>query len=128
DEMLPGGLTQDDSREIISLIIQQGLVDFVNLDISVEPQQGPFMVAPSFLPPHHMASFIAEVSKAVEKPVRVLGCPGRLTSVAHADQMIADGTMEMVGAVRELIAEPELVKNALEGRADRNRTCTACNF
>ena len=34
----------------------------------------------------------------------------------------------MVGAARALIAEPELVKNAYEGREERSRICIACNW
>jgi 2,4-dienoyl-CoA reductase-like NADH-dependent reductase (Old Yellow Enzyme family)/thioredoxin reductase len=127
DEMLPGGLTQEDTRDILSRIVAMGLVDFVNLDISVEPQQGPFMVASQFLAPHHMQSFIDGVGPAASDTV-VMGTPGRLTTVADADRFIAAGIVDMVGAVRELIAEPELVNNAREGRDDRSRTCTACNF
>ena len=53
---------------------------------------------------------------------------GRLTSLSQAENLLAAGTVDMIGAVREFIAEPELIKNALEGREDRSRTCTACNF
>ena len=34
----------------------------------------------------------------------------------------------MVGAARGLIAEPDLVRNAFEGREERSRTCIACNW
>jgi len=42
--------------------------------------------------------------------------------------MIADGVADLVGAARGLIAEPELVRHALEGREEESRTCIACNW
>lgn len=128
DEMLPGGLTQEDSKEIVARLVQAGTLDFINLDISVEPQQTPFMTTPAFLPPLHMTSFIANVGQPARGKVVVMGTPGRLTSLADAEGILQEKAMDMVGAVRALIAEPDLVKNAREGREALNRVCTACNY
>ena len=129
DEMLPGGLTQADAREVVGTVCDRGLVDFVNLDVSVEPQQQPLLVAPQMVEPLHMARFIRAVAPAARRAgVVVMGCPGRVSRLQQAEDAIAAGDMDMVGAVRALIAEPELLKNALEGRDDRSRPCVASNF
>jgi 2,4-dienoyl-CoA reductase-like NADH-dependent reductase (Old Yellow Enzyme family)/pyruvate/2-oxoglutarate dehydrogenase complex dihydrolipoamide dehydrogenase (E3) component len=128
EEMLPGGLTQEDGAAVLTKLVESDLIDFADLDIAVEPQQAPLMVASQFMDPLHIVSFVAHVRNAVKGRVVVMAPPGRLTTLAQAEKLIAEGTVDMVGAVREFIAEPELIKNALEGREDRNRTCTACNF
>jgi 2,4-dienoyl-CoA reductase-like NADH-dependent reductase (Old Yellow Enzyme family) len=129
DEMLPGGLTQEDAREVVGAIAERGLLDFVNLDISVEPQQQALLVAPQLVEPLHMAAFIRAVAPAARRSgVVVMGCPGRVSRVQQAEDAIAAGDMDMVGAVRSLIAEPELLRHALEGREERNRPCIASNF
>jgi len=58
----------------------------------------------------------------------VLSVMGRVTSMADAESMIASGLVDMVGATRQLIAEPEFVKNAYYGHEERNRICIACNW
>jgi len=127
DEMLPGGLTQDDAREILARIVELGLIDFADLDIGVEPNQLPLASPPYFIPPHLFESYVGGVRGATGD-VPVISVIGRMTSIADAERIIASGVADMVGAARGLIAEPELVKNAREGREDRSRVCIACNW
>lgn|GEM_PF-3415 len=127
DEMLPKGLDQDDFREILSTLVQRGLIDFADLDIAVEPQQAPLMTAPMFVPPLHISSFVKYVREAA-RPIVVMSALGRVTTLAQAESAIAEGTVDLVGGARALIAEPELVKNSFEGQERRNRTCLACNY
>lgn len=127
DEMLPGGWTQDDAREILARFASAGLIDFADLDIAVEPNQFPLGMPPYFVPRFSNESFVKGVRDALGS-LPVLSALGRVTSVADADRAIADGSADLVGAARGLIAEPELVKNALEGREERSRTCIACNW
>ena len=127
DEMMPGGWDQDDAREILGRLVKLGVVDFVDLDVAVEPHQ--FVLGmPSYLVPKHSnASFVAAVRDAA-RPVPVLSALGRVTSIAEAEEAIAAGTADLVGAARALIAEPELVRQAAEGREEDSRTCIACNW
>lgn len=127
DEMLAGGMDQSDAREVLGILIERGLIDFCDLDVAVEPQQAPLMTAPPYIAPLHITSFIDSVREAA-RSIKVIGVLGRVTNLDQADRAIALGTVDMVGSARGLIAEPELVKNAREGREDRNRTCLACNW
>lgn len=127
DEMLPNGMTGDDSREILSILVDRGLIDFVDLDVAVEPNQFPLGMPPYLLAPNLYESFVAEMRGAVGD-VPILSVIGRMTSMAEADRIIASGVADMIGAARGLIAEPELVKQAREGREDESRQCIACNW
>jgi 2,4-dienoyl-CoA reductase-like NADH-dependent reductase (Old Yellow Enzyme family) len=127
DEMLPGALTQDDTREILDRLIDLRLIDYVDLDIAVEPQQAPFMTTPVTFDPLFYVPFAANVGAIAKGRVVVMACAGRLTSIAQVEQLLADDVADMIGCVRGLIAEPELLRNAIEGHEERSRTCIACN-
>ena len=127
DEMLSGGYEKKDAYGILSEISSSGLIDFVDLDVAVEPDQLHLGMPPVFLAPHVYRPYVEAVRGAAGR-VPVLSVLGRLTSVADGEAAIASGVCDMVGAARALIAEPELVRHAYEGNEDRSRTCIACNM
>jgi 2,4-dienoyl-CoA reductase-like NADH-dependent reductase (Old Yellow Enzyme family) len=127
DEMMPGGYGQEDAREILGRIARAGLIDFVDLDVAVEPNQLGIGMPPVFVEPHVYRPYVEAVRSAIPH-VPVMSVLGRLTSIADGEAAIAAGVCDMVGATRALIAEPELVKNAREDREERSRTCIACNW
>jgi 2,4-dienoyl-CoA reductase-like NADH-dependent reductase (Old Yellow Enzyme family)/NADPH-dependent 2,4-dienoyl-CoA reductase/sulfur reductase-like enzyme len=126
DQLLPGGNTQEDVQEILAHMPGTGLLHFVDLDISVEPRQGNLMTTSFFEPKLHNAERVANV-RAAAGPLVVLATPGRLTNIAEAEMLVARGIVDMAGAVRGLIAEPDLVQHALDGHEERSRTCIAAN-
>jgi 2,4-dienoyl-CoA reductase-like NADH-dependent reductase (Old Yellow Enzyme family) len=126
DELLPAGFTEEGAREIVGLLSSSELLDFVDLDIGVEPQQPELMVTTFFLPKLHNAERVRNVGPAA-KPLLVLSVPGQLTNLQQAERLLSEGICDMVGAVRGLIAEPRLVRNALEGKESESRTCIAAN-
>ena len=128
DELLPGGLTQDDTRWIPRTLVGERLLDFVDLDIAVEPEQVPLMIAPQSVDPLHIVPYAKAVGEEVRGEIVRIGVGGRVTTIAQAETLIADGVFDMVGATRAQLAEPELIKNAMEGHEDKNRTCIATNF
>jgi thioredoxin reductase len=128
DERLPGGLTPDDVQDILVDLVGRGLLDFADMDIAVEPQQAHLMTTPSLVAPLHIRDLVASIRKAVSPQLAVISSLGRVTSIAEAERMLAEGAADMIGAARGLIAEPELVRNAREGREARSRTCLACNY
>jgi 2,4-dienoyl-CoA reductase-like NADH-dependent reductase (Old Yellow Enzyme family)/thioredoxin reductase len=126
DQMLPGGRDLDATRELLEHLVATGLLDFVDLDITVEPEQAHLMTPSYFEPKLHNAERVAAISGAAGS-IPVLATPGRLTNLADAERLLAGGSMQMVGAVRGLIADPELVSKAREGRERDTRVCIAAN-
>jgi thioredoxin reductase len=104
-----------------------GLIDYVDLDVAIEPDQFWLGMPTVFTEPHPYRPFIEAVRGAAGS-AKVLGVLGRLTSVAEGEAALASGVCDVVGAARAFIAEPDLVKNAFEGKEDRSRTCIACNW
>jgi 2,4-dienoyl-CoA reductase-like NADH-dependent reductase (Old Yellow Enzyme family)/thioredoxin reductase len=126
DQLLPGGYDEQGARDVLSHLVPLGLLDFVDLDISVEPEQAHLMSTSYFMPKLHNAERVTSVAPAA-KPLPVLATPGRVTNLAEAERLIAAGTAEMIGIVRGLIAEPEMVRHAQEGREGESRVCIAAN-
>jgi 2,4-dienoyl-CoA reductase-like NADH-dependent reductase (Old Yellow Enzyme family)/thioredoxin reductase len=125
DELLPGGLSAEDLFDIAKALDETGKVDFIDLDIGTM-HTAPLMIASSFVPPLPAEEFIENIRPAITRAV-VLGCPGRMTDPADAERLIAEGKMDMVGAARAYIAEPEFARNAQLGQSHRSRRCIACN-
>ena len=126
DEMLAGGYETKDAYQILKKISEEGAIDFVDLDIAVEPNQFDFGMPPVFVEPHVYRPYVEAVRGAAGK-VPVLSVLGRLTSIADAEAVVSSGLCDMVGAARALMAEPALVKNAFDGREELSRICIACN-
>ncbi|MGH8446041.1 MAG: FAD-dependent oxidoreductase [Solimonas sp.] len=51
----------------------------------------------------------------------------RINDPAVAEQMLSAGQADMVSMARPLLADPDFVKKAAQGRADEINTCIACN-
>ncbi len=125
DELLPGGLGREELSEIARRLDETGLIDFLDLDIGTM-HTAPLMIAPSFAPKLPAEEFIAAVRPAIGRAV-VMGCPGRLVDPGDADRLIAARAMDMVGAARIHIAEPDFARWAEAGRPEKIRPCIACN-
>ncbi|MEI8081531.1 MAG: 2,4-dienoyl-CoA reductase FMN-binding domain-containing protein, partial [Actinomycetes bacterium] len=66
----------------------------------------------------------AKVKGSVSIP---LVTSNRINDPAVAEQVLADGQGDLVSMARPLLADPQFVRKAADGRADRINTCIACN-
>ncbi|ORA10371.1 hypothetical protein BST14_20510 [Mycobacterium arosiense ATCC BAA-1401 = DSM 45069] len=127
DELLSGGYDSKDAYLVLKTVSTSGLIDYVDLDIAVEPNQLHLGMPSVFVEPQVYRPYVEAVRSAAGD-VPVLSVLGRMTSIADAEAALAAGVCDMVGAARALIAEPELVKNAFDGQESRSRVCIACNW
>ena len=127
DEMVSGGLDRSASREIVARLVDMDLLDFVDMDFALEPNQFPLGMPSYFVEGHLYQNSVKAVRSAAGR-VPVLSALGRITSIGDAELAIAEGVCDLVGAARGLMAEPDLVRHALEGREADSRTCLACNI
>ena len=122
EEYIPGGLTPQDVAGIAKAV--EPYFDYVSLHMSsywrfhklIAPMDDPLGVEMSANEP---------IVRAVSKPTIVVG---RIMSLDHASQIVADGKADMVSMVRALIADPELVNKARRGESDRIRPCIGSNM
>jgi 2,4-dienoyl-CoA reductase-like NADH-dependent reductase (Old Yellow Enzyme family) len=129
DELVPdgGGLTQADNREVVRRLVELKLLDFLDLDIAIEPDQM-HLGMPNYLIPKQVYRSYVEGVRQAAGDVPVLSVLGRVTSIAEVEEALAAGVVDLVGATRGLIAEPDLLAQALAGRESDSRTCLACNL
>lgn len=127
DEQVEGGYGVDTAREVVKTICSGGYVDYVDLDVGMEPQQFYHGMPTNFSDKQFYRPWVEQVRSAAGT-VPVLSVLGSITDLADAEAAIAAGVIDMAGAARQLIAEPEFVQNGRHGREERNRTCIACNW
>ncbi len=67
-------------------------------------------------------------TKRLRKEVGIPVCASnRINTPELAEQLIADGTADLVSMARPFLADPDFVNKAASGRADEINTCIACN-
>jgi pyruvate/2-oxoglutarate dehydrogenase complex dihydrolipoamide dehydrogenase (E3) component len=64
------------------------------------------------------------IAKSASVPTMVCG---RFQTLDDADQAIREGVADMVGLIRPMIADENLVVKTLSGRAEEVRPCISCN-
>lgn len=122
-DMAPGGLEPEDVARVAQRLEQKGLVDYVNVSMG-SYYAIHWALGAMFAPRGYMLPTSRPVTAAVSLPTFVTG---RILSVAEADEIIAEGTADVVSMVRANIADPEIVNKAFSGRADTTRPCIGCN-
>ena len=127
DELLPGGYDTGYAREVLGAVCGRGLIDFVDLDVAIEPNQLYLGMPTVFVEEQVYGPYVAAVRDAAGD-VPVLSVLGRLTEMGQAEAAIASGLCDVVGSARQLIAEPRFVSHARAGTEALGRTCIACNW
>ncbi len=118
-----GGVTEHDCAELVKVLADDGLIDYVNLTYGscLRPHK---IMGGMHEPPGYELEAAAPVVDAVDLPAIVTG---RFRTLSEADVLIADGVADMVGLTRAHIADPELVIKSIEGREAGVRPCIAGN-
>lgn len=117
DEFIEGGIDHAEAEAIA----QQLEPDIDFLDVSM----GTYWRFHKFLstlddPLGYELDTSEKITKIVDVPTIVTG---RIMTLDHADHIIASGMADMVSIVRAMIADPELVAKAREGREAEIRPC-----
>jgi 2,4-dienoyl-CoA reductase-like NADH-dependent reductase (Old Yellow Enzyme family) len=123
DEQTHGpGLTSDDCAEVAARYEELGLVDFLNVSVGIG---GIGMVRTNYAP-HCFGVYAAHaVKKAVrDTPVFTVH---RILTPEEAEGIVERHEADGITLVRALIADPEWVAKAREGRDDEIRHCTGIN-
>jgi mycofactocin system FadH/OYE family oxidoreductase 2 len=123
DEMVQGGLTLDDVKEIARRFETAGNLDF--FDLSVATFYNLYLVgATMHTPLGYTIPLAAGIKGVVNLPVF---CTGRINDPVMAERVLADGQADMVGMVRAQICDPAMANKAKEGRLEEIRYCVADN-
>jgi mycofactocin system FadH/OYE family oxidoreductase 2 len=123
DEMIPGGLTLDDAKQVAQRLQTTGHLDYFNLTLATFYNL--YLVGgPMHLPLGYAVPLAAGIKEVSALPVFATG---RINDPALAERVLADGQADMIGVVRGQIADPDFARKAREGRTEEIRYCIACN-
>ena len=127
DELVKGGLHEDDAMEIVRLHVDAGLVDFLNVTVGTSFDHAGL----SFTVPN-MSHPIAPHVDRVKRIRDAFGVPvfhaNRVADLASANRAVKEGCVDMIGMTRAHIADPHLVAKLARGEEHRVRTCVGAGY
>ena len=127
DELTRDGLTAADMAEIARRLASSGLVDFLSIiGGAAHTLTLQALAVPNMASPHGLFVPLAAAIKAAVPGLPVFHA-GRIVDPVHAERILADGSIDLVGMTRALIADPDMPRKALEGRLDEVRPCVGAN-
>ena len=121
-EFVPGGLSVEESIEILKLLVSAGM-DIVQVSAGNDATPE-WICQPMFMDKACLADSAATIKKALRIPVMAVG---RINDPLLADALIRDAKADLVCIGRGLLADPEMPKKAQQGKLDDIRICIACN-
>ena len=102
--------------------LEEAGVSIINTGIGWHEARIPTIV--TSVPRAAFVPLTARLKAAVSVPVVA---SNRINTPEVAEQILADGQADLVSMARPLLADPDFVTKAAEGRSDEIITCIACN-
>ena len=120
-DLIPGGSSWDEVVQLANAVEAAGAT-LINTGIGWHEARVP--TSATSVP----RGAFAWITRKMKGEVRVpLIATNRINTPEVAEQILADGSADMVSMARPLLADPEFVRKAAAGRADEINTCIACN-
>ncbi|MBH54129.1 MAG: hypothetical protein CMI18_07260 [Opitutaceae bacterium] len=123
NEFTTFGYGLDYGMRMVECLEKSGLVDYMNSDA------GSFSSYWMEIPPAAVAAEdFQKLNDALKRGTRLpVIAFGRVSPTQRAEDMIREGTADLIGHARQLIADPETPNKLKQGRTDLVRLCVACN-
>lgn len=122
-DLTVGGVGIEENLRVSQMLEERGHIDYVNISIG-NYNSYTKMVGGMHEPMGYEMPTSVPIATAVKSPTMVIG---RYRTLEEIDQVIRSGEADMVGLVRAMIADPDLVTKSLAGKSDQVRPCIACN-
>jgi 2,4-dienoyl-CoA reductase-like NADH-dependent reductase (Old Yellow Enzyme family)/thioredoxin reductase len=124
DELVPGGLTPDDTVVIARRLEDLGVAALhISVGNYASYTRG-YMMPPMAREDGVLLPFAERVKAAVGVPVIAVG---KIRDPRLADEIVATGRADFVAVGRTLLADPDWPNKAREGRLEEINPCIACN-
>jgi 2,4-dienoyl-CoA reductase (NADPH2) len=120
-DLVEGGNTWDETVQVAKALEAAGVTIF-NTGIGWHEARVPTIV--TSVPRAAFAELSARLKRAVDVPVIV---SNRINTPEVAEALLAKGAGDLVSMARPLLADPDFVLKAGEGRTHEINTCIACN-
>lgn len=122
DELMPGGRDIHETQFIAPILAEAGVSGF-DISAGVFPERSYRILPPSGMPLGLNTGFSSAVKQVVGIPVGVVG---RINDPRFAEDVLDRNEADFVIVGRALLADPEWVNKAAEGRFDDIAPCTGC--
>jgi 2,4-dienoyl-CoA reductase-like NADH-dependent reductase (Old Yellow Enzyme family)/thioredoxin reductase len=124
DEFVADGIAPAECNEIVGYLLDRVGIDYVSVSQSNYASIDRMIPDMSYprAPFAHYAKEVRQVTAGT--PVFAVG---RLVTPEQCEELIVDGSADLVCLVRPLIADPELPNKARDGRREEVRECISCN-
>jgi 2,4-dienoyl-CoA reductase-like NADH-dependent reductase (Old Yellow Enzyme family) len=116
DEFLPGGYTLSDSKIFCKWFAEKGM-DFIHVSARMNEKGVEEMFAGTFV------RFSAAIRKEVNAPVI---CVGAIKNLERAEEILSEGSADLVAIGRALVADPDMVNKSLAGNHGDMVECVDC--
>ena len=123
NEYIEGGLDVDESVRLVHLFEQAGL-DSLHVASAIY-DSGVFISGPSAVPQGMFVPTARKIKQASQIPIIVVG---RINDPIFAEQVIEEGSADMIAFGRAFLADPEFPRKIDENRLDEVRKCIACKY
>ena len=128
EELVKGGYTIEDIQTIIPDLVKAG-TDMIHVSFGTHADfkasvDAPNASAPVEYAPGFKAYLARKVKDATTVPVAAVG---RFTDPFMMDEVIARGDADLISVGRQHLADPDFLKNAMEGHPEYTMECLACN-
>lgn len=120
-DLVSGGQTWEEIESMARKAEAEG-VDAINTDIGWHEAKVPTIV--TSVPRAAFVKYTERLREVVSVP---LITSNRINTPEVAEEILARGLVDAVSMARPLLADPEFVNKAAEGRPDEINTCIACN-
>jgi len=123
EEYIDGGLTIKESKVVCERLWKEGGVDALDVEAGWHESQRP--VVSREVPPGGYATLAGEIRGVVRVPV-IAGV--RICNLNVGAKVLNEGYADFVAIARPLLADPQLVRKAFEGRIEDVRPCISCSY
>lgn len=119
-DFLAGGQTIEDSRKAAAILEKAGIA-------AINVAGGWFTASMPFFQMSVPRGSYAYLAEAIKQSVSIPVMAGyRINDPFTAEEILVQGKADLIAMVRALIADPDFVNKAQEGRFEDIRTCVAC--
>ncbi len=123
NELVPGGMEEEDTIEFVRMIEDKIDLLHVSAGLLGENRTVPHMIQPTYLPHSYNVHRAERLKKALALPIATVGS---ISDMETAESIVAEGKADIVAMVRAILADPEIVNKARQGRSDDTRPCLRC--
>lgn len=122
-DLVVNGVSVEDTLRLAQTLEAKQLIDYVNLSVGSYIRNDK-MIGGMNEPVGYELPTSVPITHNVNLPTLVCG---RFRTLEEMDQVIRNGDADMVGLVRGMIADADLVGKSMAGNSERVRPCIACN-